>query len=227
MGQSKREVPPGQTVYFRLPGRGFGFSRQLWGKGEPLVRRSIPVLLLSVLAFLLAACSGKPAETQPQTSSSPKVESYFTMKGGKPPEIALKEAINGAKSTLDVAVFQLSKEDITTAIIDAHKRGVVVRVISDRSEYEAGTNAAQFTRLHQAGVPLKINTHRGKMHLKLSISDQELVTTGSFNYTVSAVTRNNEVLLLIRDPEMARSWTAEFERLWNDTVSFKEFTPTR
>ncbi len=54
------------------------------------------------------------------------------------------------------------------------------------------------------------------MHMKVSIIDNQIVTTGSYNYSESASTRNDEVLLVLRDPTMAKAWEAEFNQIWND-----------
>lgn len=191
------------------------------------MRRLITALLLS---SVLAGCSAAPAPQAPATApdqapeTRPPVEAYFTRTSDRPPEQVLVQLMNGATRTIDVAVYQLSQPSIIKAIIDAHKRGVAVRVLSDQTEYDSGTNVESFRALTKSGVPLKVQTHRGKMHLKVSIIDQEVVTTGSFNYTISAATRNDEVFLVIRDPAMALKWTERFEQMWSHKLDYKEFT---
>ena len=39
--------------------------------------------------------------------------------------------IKKAKKTLDLAIFSFTNDDLANAIIDAHKRGVAVRIITD------------------------------------------------------------------------------------------------
>ncbi|WP_288010668.1 hypothetical protein [Kyrpidia sp.] len=39
----------------------------------------------------------------------------------------------------------------------------------------------------------------------------------------SASTDNDEVLVVIRDPAMAKAWDERFERMWNDGGNFKEW----
>ena len=56
--------------------------------------------------------------------------------------------------------------------------------------------------------------HSGLMHLKVSIIDDQTVTTGSYNYSEDASTRNDEVLVVLRDPTMAKAWEAEFNAMW-------------
>ncbi|MBI4529081.1 MAG: phospholipase D family protein [Deltaproteobacteria bacterium] len=135
--------------------------------------------------------------------------------------------IDSAMTSLNIAIFKLTQPDIAGAIISAKKRGVAVRVITDRSEYEDRTNVKQVNRLFNAAIPIKMNTHQGKMHLKVTIADQAVVATGSFNYTIAAASRNDEVLVIVRDPAVAKEWNDEFNRLWTDGANFLDFKPTR
>ncbi|WP_051074193.1 phospholipase D-like domain-containing protein [Effusibacillus pohliae] len=61
------------------------------------------------------------------------------------------------------------------------------------------------------------------MHLKVTIADKSVVTTGSFNYSTAASTTNDEVLVVLRDVEMAKAWDTEFERMWSDKENFKDW----
>lgn len=100
--------------------------------------------------------------------------------------------------------------------MDAKRRGVQVRVITDQQEAQSRTQAEALKILREAGIPVKVNSHKGLMHLKMTIADSKIATTGSFNYTKAAATVNDEMLVVIRDPAVARSWKAEFDRMWRE-----------
>jgi phosphatidylserine/phosphatidylglycerophosphate/cardiolipin synthase-like enzyme len=89
------------------------------------------------------------------------------------------------------------------AIEKAHKRGVQVRIIMDHQEAQNKFQAQELKMLREKGIPIKENTHRGLIHLKVTIADKSVVTTGSFNYTTAASITNDEVPVVIHDPEMA------------------------
>ena len=81
---------------------------------------------------------------------------------------------------------------------------------------------AQLQRLEAVKIPIKINSHSGLMHLKMTVADNT-VTTGSYNYSQAATTKNDEVLIIINDSKMAKEWKIEFETMWNDTSNYKDY----
>ena len=92
-----------------------------------------------------------------------------------------------------------------------------MRIISDKIESANKYQAQELQVLTNAGIPVKINHHSGLMHLKVTIADDSTVTTGSYNYTNEATYDNDEVLVVIRDPGVAKDWEGEFQQMWNDT----------
>lgn len=148
---------------------------------------------------------------------------YAFTQANEHPEIVLVNVIAEAKSTLDIAIYSLTHPDIIQAISDAKKRGVAVRIISDKTEAKTKAQAEALNKLKAAGIPIKINTHSGLMHLKVTIVDNKVFTTGSFNYSKAAATTNDEVLIVDRDPIAAAKWDEEFISMWNDTKKFTDF----
>ena len=76
--------------------------------------------------------------------------------------------------------------------------------------------------MKNANIPIKENTHSGLMHMKVSIIDNSVVTTGSYNYTQNASTDNDEVLVVIHDSGIASNWDDEFQQMWNDTKEYAD-----
>jgi phosphatidylserine/phosphatidylglycerophosphate/cardiolipin synthase-like enzyme len=184
----------------------------------------LSVIAVIVLATVILSGCG-PSATQAATSQSPssgtQVEYYFT-RAQQHPEKALESQINSAKSTLDIAIYSLTKKDIVDAIISAKKRGVAVRIITDRIEAKSKAQEAQLQLLKSVGIPIKENGHSGLMHMKVSIIDKAVVTTGSYNYTQNASTENDEVLVVIHDPGIATNWEGEFQQMWSNTKDYTD-----
>ena len=62
---------------------------------------------------------------------------------------------------------------------------------------------------------VRIDLSPEHMHHKFMIIDGRTVMTGSYNWTRSAETRNEENLISVDDPQLAIRFTEEFERIWN------------
>jgi phosphatidylserine/phosphatidylglycerophosphate/cardiolipin synthase-like enzyme len=183
------------------------------------------IVLMSVLVIstALAGC-GSAKATEIKTKEQPKTEInyYFSQDQGNPDK-QLIDVIKKSKNTLDIAIYSLTKKDIVQAIIDAKKRGVNVRLITDKAEASKKAQKAELKLIKDANISVKENTHQGLMHLKVTIADKSIVTTGSYNYTEGATSLNDEVLVVIKDKSAAEKFSSEFERMWNDTKNFKEY----
>jgi phosphatidylserine/phosphatidylglycerophosphate/cardiolipin synthase-like enzyme len=149
--------------------------------------------------------------------------SYAFTQAGDHPENVLVNVIGEAKQRLDIAIYSLTLPSVVQSILDAHNRGVAVRILSDKTEAGTKSQSAALNQLAAAGIPIKINKHSGLMHLKVTIVDSKIFTSGSFNYSNAASTTNDEVLLVDRDPVGALKWDQQFERMWNDTSGFVNF----
>lgn len=163
------------------------------------------------------------SESATSNSANPAIEYAFTQ-ADQHPEQLLINVINESKKTLDVAIYSLTYPDIVKAIQDAKKRGVTVRIITDKIQSAGKTQKQALKLLKNTSIPIKINTHSGLMHLKLVVADKKVITTGSFNYSKAASTTNDEVLLVIHDPSMASKWSEEFQTMWEDTKGFITYT---
>ncbi len=53
------------------------------------------------------------------------------------------------------------------------------------------------------------------MHHKFAISDNDLLLNGSYNWTRSACTENNENILVSNNAKLVQSFQNEFNRLWD------------
>ncbi|GIP32648.1 phospholipase D family protein [Paenibacillus sp. J2TS4] len=179
------------------------------------------VLCSTVWIALLVGCSAiANSDAAPSFSNNEaKIEWAFTQEN-QHPEKLLVEVIESATDSLDIAIYSLTHPEIVQAIKEAQKRGVAVRVITDKIQSGGKSQNEALKIVGSAGVPLKVNSHSGLMHHKMTIVDKKVVTTGSYNYSKAASTRNDEILMVIRDEEIAQSFADEFEKMWNDSSRF-------
>lgn len=129
------------------------------------------------------------------------------------------ESIRSAIKKIDICVFTISDDRITEAIIDSHKRGKDIKVITDNDKSEdLGSDIAQ---LAKEGVAVKMDSTPNHMHHKFMIADDNTLITGSYNWTLSAARYNHENVLLTKDGGVVKSFLKEFGQLWNKMEYYK------
>src|SRR4030043_789782 len=89
--------------------------------------------------------------------------------------------MNKASSTVLVQAYSFTSYKIAKALLDAHKRGVKVEIILDKSQKSDQYSWADF--LGNSGMSVKIDAQHAIAHNKVMIVDGETVITGSFNFT--------------------------------------------
>ena len=151
-------------------------------------------------------------------SSDQKSEAYFSP--GQECRNIILEQIESAKKYLNVCVFTISDNTISDALIAAHHRNINVRILTDNDKlYDKGSDIKLFA---QKGIPVKVDLTDDHMHHKFMIVDNEVLITGSYNWTRSAMEHNHENILLTREPEVIKSYSKEFEQLWKAMAVFKK-----
>ncbi|XP_018520605.1 mitochondrial cardiolipin hydrolase [Lates calcarifer] len=125
-----------------------------------------------------------------------------------------------ATSSLDLCVFAFSNMDLCRAVLVLHSRGVTVRVLTDK-DYAAITGS-QIGVLRKAGICVRCDVGSVYMHHKFAVVDDQLLITGSLNWTLTAVQSNMENVLITKEPELVRPFIKEFHRLWlhNDPARY-------
>lgn len=176
------------------------------------------VILVISIAILALSCIYLPNNTSTLTTpvgaiNQDNVQVLFPRQGQQP-ELALQALYLSANQTLDIAIYSLTHPVIVKAIGDAQKRGVKVRIITDKVQSAGNTQKHAMNDLITLGIPIKIETHSGLMHEKMSIIDGKIATTGSYNYSKGASEDNDEMFVVINEPWFAQVCKQEFERMW-------------
>jgi len=162
------------------------------------------VLLVQYGPQWLPQAKVAPAGTEQNTSG---IEVYFSPRGGCTE--AIVEELNAAKSSVLVQAYNFTSTPIAEALVEAHKRGVRVEVILDRSQLSEKNCMADFVA--HTGIPVSIDAKHSIAHNKVMVIDGETVITGSFNFTKAAEHSNAENLLVIRSRSLAETYTANWK----------------
>ncbi len=136
-------------------------------------------------------------------------------------DVNLGAEIDAAEHTIDIAAFEFNNPVLTEAIINAHARGVVVRIVAD-DEHGVEDDDTTIGDFQSAGIEVVDDDRSALMHNKFMIIDSEVVWTGSMNYTINGVYRNNNNMIAMRSPLAVAAYQYEFDEMFER----REFGPT-
>lgn len=152
------------------------------------------------------------------------VKVFFSPDGGA--QEAIIEKINEARREILVAMYCFTSRPLARALVRARERGVNVKVMLDRDCAKDKYSKEEYLRKN--GIMVKLSPERSgllsrffqiyppKMHHKFAVIDENVLITGSYNWTRTAEISNWENILLFEDAgELALEYKKEFERLWN------------
>lgn len=123
--------------------------------------------------------------------------------------------LNEAKESICLAAYSFTSQPVADALIAAHKRGVEVRIVLDKSQGTA--RHSLYGLMLDKGVPTRVNRHYAIMHNKFAVVDGDTLQLGSFNYTKAAEEKNAENVLVIRkNKKVIASYSAQCEKLWKE-----------
>ena len=142
---------------------------------------------------------------------------YFSPHGGCTD--AIVKVLNDAKESVLVQAYSFTSAPIAKALMEAHKRGVKVLVILDKSQWTAKYSSATF--FQNAGIPTFIDDKYAIAHNKVMVIDGRIVITGSFNFTKAAEESNAENLLVIDDVQLAQKYARNWQEHLDHSVPYE------
>ncbi len=123
----------------------------------------------------------------------------------------LCEFIDSAKSNVDVCIYDLDLYDVADSLINAKKRGVAVRLVTD----EDNVMLEAVERLKKAGIQVIPDNRPAIMHNKFVIVDAKYVWTGSFNFTINGSRKNDNNALILESPQIAACYQSKFQEYYS------------
>lgn len=140
---------------------------------------------------------------------------YFFLGPSPTMEKAVVAFISSASKTLDVCVYDLNLPEFAQAMLDAHKRGVKVRVIvSEENAAKAYAVADQLKEMEKLGILTLAHNRSGLMHNKFMIADGERVWTGSYNLTRNCSRFNDNHAIVLESAELAENYEMEWQEIF-------------
>jgi phosphatidylserine/phosphatidylglycerophosphate/cardiolipin synthase-like enzyme len=184
----------------------------------------LAAVVIGVLAVNLALQPSAPSARFTGIGTSSWYAIHFTAprnppKESNPPDsldAALARLIRSAQSSIDIATYQFDLSNVLHAILDANKRGVKVRVVTDIDVLNDPKENQLFQELKHAGIPIVGGNAKAIMHNKFVIVDKRAVWMGSWNFTLNDTYRYDNNGIVIQSAELARNYAVTFDKMFND-----------
>jgi phosphatidylserine/phosphatidylglycerophosphate/cardiolipin synthase-like enzyme len=207
------------SSYFKYPQFKLLTISSICGLNLPLLSLFSKIRLHKLWGFLLLWVSlGVAAHT---TLLSPLSEADFLSKAEviglyfTPPAdtaSAVIDVINRSEKEVLVQAYGFTHNGIAQALVKAQERGVDVRILLDQKSETTNRYVIDLFITHQ--VRMRFDGNHAIAHNKVMIVDNNIVMTGSFNFTNSAQTRNAENLLVLRSIDLAKSYKSNWLEHW-------------
>lgn len=133
---------------------------------------------------------------------------------------AIISAINNAQHAIKICVFTISDDQITAAILQAFERKIPIKLLTDNEKLlDAGSDIRQ---LAQQGLDIRTDNTRYHMHHKFALIDNEILITGSYNWTRSAAMYNHENIIVSSNKTLVADFLKQFDMLWQNMTAYQE-----
>ncbi len=138
------------------------------------------------------------------------MEVYFSPDDGVASRIV--ELLRGAQQSITFMAYSFTAGDFGKIISQKAKEGLKINGVMEDEQIKSN-KGTQFTYFESAGLPVYRDGNPGQMHHKVFIIDDKIVIAGSYNFSFSAETQNDENVMIFFDPQIAAQYQAEFARV--------------
>lgn len=124
------------------------------------------------------------------------------------------KCLQQAEKSIDVCVFSISNKPLSSEIISAHQRGIMIRVVV--SNCILLEQSKELQRFRTVGIEIKYqkNWSNSYMHNKYAIVDTKWLIQGSLNWTHQATFDNWENVIITDSPSLVKAYSMDFENIW-------------
>lgn len=139
------------------------------------------------------------------------VENYFAPRDRVMDKLI--QETNKARRSIKFMIFTYTDENLASQMISQAKLGVDVQGVIEARGASQGALPSLFCA-KQKLLQVKTDGNSATMHHKVIIIDDETVITGSFNFTKSADTANDDNVIIIRNSSVAALYLQEFDKVF-------------
>ena len=156
---------------------------------------------------------------------SAEITTYFSpskaAQGGA--KAAILAELAKAQKSIQFLAFSYTDDEIGAAMLSKAQAGVKVEGVFEKSQ--AASRYSEYKTLNDAeaatngNIDVRIDSNPALMHHKVIIVDDQTLIMGSFNFSASAQSDNDENMLVIKNaPELVAKYKEEFARVQNQAA---------
>jgi len=142
--------------------------------------------------------------------SGVQVHTLFSPEDGV--QDALLNEISKADESIVFLAYSFTSDKLAKALEERAKAGVEVIGVMDAEQIRSNTGG-EYENMLEAGISIAQDDIPGQMHHKVIILDENIVVTGSYNFSGNAEKRNDENVLILYSPDLAREFLQEYSRI--------------
>ncbi|MFO0929442.1 MAG: phospholipase D-like domain-containing protein [Gemmataceae bacterium] len=127
------------------------------------------------------------------------------------------DAISKARKSIRFLAFSFTHNGIGNAMLQQAKSGVEVKGVFERTQASSRTEyRSSHARAAGEAVSVYLDANPRNMHHKVIVIDEATTVVGSFNFSENADKSNDENLLIIHNPAVAKRFEEEFRRVYDE-----------
>lgn len=161
-------------------------------------QKALALCLIIILALLVPVSGAHSVDITLSGNTTAQV--YFSPNGGCTD--AVLKAISQGRSEILIQAYSFLSPSIAQALITAHRRGVKVELILDKSERQEGLTPP--AEMANAGIPVYLDGVHAIANNRVIIIDEKTIITGSFNFNKASEEMNAENLLILQAEALAK-----------------------
>jgi phosphatidylserine/phosphatidylglycerophosphate/cardiolipin synthase-like enzyme len=125
--------------------------------------------------------------------------------------------IESAKDSIRFMAFAFTHDELGKVIQDRAKAGVDVMGIFEKRGSET-EHCEMCALLYCVGADVRQDGNPRTFHHKVFVVDDEIVVTGSLNFSGNADDTNDENVVVVANRDIAAQYLQEFERRWAEAA---------
>jgi phosphatidylserine/phosphatidylglycerophosphate/cardiolipin synthase-like enzyme len=156
----------------------------------------------------------RPATPNPTvTIDDTRIDVFFSPDDGV--LAALVPVLEGAQESIYFLAYSFTSNQLGEIVRQQAEAGITIAGVMDDGQIRSN-QGTEFDPFRQAKLDVRVDGIEGLLHHKVFIVDESIVVLGSYNFSQSAEERNDENLMIIYNPVIARQFMIEFQRVWDE-----------